>query len=465
MRRCLARIEALGIAANRIEVVDTRTAGEEAAGRMVKAALWRVNHAAEAGYDAAEVVPAAVVVGGGVAALTAARALSTLGFAVHLVNSEKKFGGQARQIHATEHGGNVDKYVKKLITAVKKDQNICKYLKSTLQSTAGSAGRFVSTIETPDGPKEIAHGALIIATGANEYDFSEDGYPKGVITQGEFEKMLLKGEESPSSVVMIQCVGTLSEERPYCSRTCCIKAVKNALAAKEANPQAEVFILCREVMTYGFHELAYNEARDKGVIFLRYEQARPPVVTRDGSKLKVRVYDPLLEEELELPADQVVLSTGTVCADAAQVARAAGVQLDQFGFFKEANPMFRPVETDRAGIFICGLAVSPQTMDEAITQAGAAAGRAAALLARKSMPCGILTSTVSSRLCVGCELCVTVCPVHARVIDVQTGKAKVYNELCVACGACATVCPSSAAKSTVATDRQILSTIEILVSE
>jgi heterodisulfide reductase subunit A len=264
---------------------------------------------------------------------------------------------------------------------------------------------------------------------------------------------------------MIQCVGTLNEKRPYCSRTCCTKAVKNALAAKEANPDSEIFILCREVMTYGLQELLYKEAREKGIIFIRYGEDRPPVLTKENGKFKVKTYDPLLEEEIELAADALVLSTGTVCADSAQTAKALGIELDEFGFFKEANPRFRPVETDRAGVFVCGLAQGPQSMPEAITQAEAAAGRATAILSRKSLLSGSLTSTVANRFCVGCELCVTVCPVHARVIDTGSKKAKVYKELCVACGACATVCPSSAAKSTAASDRQVLSTIEILTSD
>ncbi len=459
------QIESLGLAANKIEVVDTRIAGTEALARMVRAALSRVAYAADTRYEQAEVSPAALVLGGGVSALTAARALSALGFQVHLVNREKKFGPQAQATHTSVHGQDVDKFLKRLVSAVKKEKKkIHLYPGSTLSTTAGSAGRFVSVIETPDGPREIPHGATIIATGAAEYDFCADGYPKGVITQSEFEKQLLKGKKKLSSVVMIQCVGTLNEERPYCSRTCCIKALKNALALKKANPDAEVFILCREVMTYGLHELAYKEAREMGVVFLRYQQDRPPTVSKKGKSFAVTVYDPLFEEEIALPADTVVLSTGTVCADAAAVARAAGVELDEFGFFKEANPKFRPVETDRPGVFICGLAQGPQSLEESITQAQAAAVRAASLLSRKSLLTGTMTSTVANRWCVGCELCVTVCPVHARIIDEKTRKAKVYGELCVACGACATVCPSSAAKSTVANDRQILAAIEVLTS-
>jgi heterodisulfide reductase subunit A len=213
------------------------------------------------------------------------------------------------------------------------------------------------------------------------------------------------------------------------------------------------------------HELAYQEARDKGVIFLRYEESEPPAVAKDGKGFSVKVHDPLFDEEVIISADCVVLSTGTVPGDSAGVAKAVGLELDRFGFFKEANPKFRPIETDRAGVFICGMAQGPQTMAEAITQAEAAAGRAAALLSRKSLVPGAITSTVSDRWCVGCEMCVTVCPVHARVIDAETKKARVYGELCVACGACATVCPSSAARSTAANDRQILSTIEILTSD
>jgi len=459
----MQKLEALGIAANKVEVINTTKSDVVLTTKLITAAFERVMHADDAALGAAEITPTALVLGGGVSALTAARALGVLGFQVHLVNSRNEFGGQAEKIHTSEHGQNVDDFIAELVADVEKQENICIYKETTLSNTAGKAGRFVSIIETGEEKREIVHGALIIATGAAEYDFSKDEYPEGVITQSDFEKMLFEKKKS-GTVAMIQCVGSLNEKHPYCSRTCCIKAVKNAIAAKEADPKSEVFILCREIMTYGLHELIYDEARDKGVIFIRYEEDKPPVVSKDGKSFKVKVYDPLLEEEVEINADKVILSTGTVCSESS-LARAVGIELDEFGFFKEANPKFRPVETDRAGIFICGLAQGPQTMDESITQANAAAGRAAAILARKSLLSGTLTSTVSNRWCVGCEMCITVCPVHARVMDVEKKKVKVYGELCVACGACATVCPSSAAKSTAANDRQVLSTIEILTAD
>ncbi len=460
----MQRLVNLGLAANKVEFVDTRFS-TGAVPCMVRAALGRLAYAVDSTRDSAEVTPAALVMGGGVSAMEAALTLGELGFEVHLVNREEEFGGLAKSIHTGEYGENVDNYLKELVEKINKHKKIHKHTQAILLNTAGMAGRFISVIETPQGPQEFAHGAIIIATGAQEYDYSADGYPEGVITQSEFEVLLSKGKKKFDSVVMIQCVGTLNEERPYCSRTCCTKAVKNALSAKKANPEAEVFILCREVMTYGLHELSYNEARDKGVIFVRYGKDRPPQVSAHGRKFKVKVYDPLLEEEIELPADKVVLSTGTVCTDSAALAKTLDVELDKFGFFKEANSRFRPVETDRAGVFVCGLAQGPQTLDESITAAHAASQRAAALLSRKTLISGSLTSIVAERWCVGCELCVSVCPVHARIIDLDTKKAKVYAELCVGCGACATVCPASAARSTAVTDKQVFSTIEILTSQ
>jgi len=323
----------------------------------------------------------------------------------------------------------------------------------------------------------LEHGAIIVATGAQPATTTEYlyGQHERVVTQKELEELIANNEsqiEHWRSVVMIQCVGSRDENRPYCSRVCCSHAIKNALKLKELNPEVRVYVLYRELRTYGFHELYYREARDKGVVFIRYELPDKPRVEASsqgsargaaGEGLRVHLTEPILGQEIALDADLLVLSTGIAPHDNGALSEVLGVPLDQDGFFQEAHPKMRPLDFLREGVFLCGLAHSPRLIDETICQAKGAAVRAAALLGLPRLESKDTLVTVNPRLCSFCGLCVEVCPYEARYLDYDERVAKVIEVLCKGCGVCAMVCPNKATTQVAFEPRQMLMAIDALV--
>ena len=298
-----------------------------------------------------------------------------------------------------------------------------------------------------DGKETLEHGAIIVATGGREATPTEYlyGQDERIITQRELEHRISSPQSPiPNTVVMIQCVGSREPERPYCSRVCCSKAVASALKIKEQDPHANVFILYREMRTYGFREDYYRETRSKGVTFLRYELPDKPQVSADGDSLTVSLKEPITGEEVVISADLVALSTGIEPNDNQPLAEVLDLPLDKNGFFQEEYPKMRPLDFTRRGIFMCGLAHSPRFADESIAQARGAAMRAAALLAQKRLEAPPFTAQVNTRLCSACGLCVEVCPYGARVLEPGDPYAEVIEVLCQGCGACITACPNKA---------------------
>jgi heterodisulfide reductase subunit A len=245
---------------------------------------------------------------------------------------------------------------------------------------------------------------------------------------------------------MIQCVGSRDEEHPYCSRICCGHAVKNALKLKEKNPQATIYVLYRDVRTYGFYETYYHEARQKGVVFIRYDLENRPEITKGNGGLQVSLFDPAMNSRVSLPADRVVLSTGIEPNDNRELARIFEVDLNPDGFFLEANPKSAPLDSVDRGKFFSGLCHSPNYIEDVVSQGNAAAARAGALLAKDAVEEKANLAYVIKRLCCGCGLCVTVCPYEARVLDEEEGKAEVNGALCQACGSCVVVCRNGASQ-------------------
>ncbi len=248
-----------------------------------------------------------------------------------------------------------------------------------------------------------------------------------MITQRQLEKMIhLKDEDLKDvrSVVMIQCVGSRDEEHPYCSRVCCGHAVKNALRLKEQNPKINVYVLYRDVRTYGFYETYYHEARGKGVVFIRYDLDNKPSVTPQDGGLQVSLFDPALGSRVNLSADRVVLSTGIEPHDNRELAKIFDVELNSDGFFQEANPKSAPLDSVDRGKFFCGLCHSPNHIEDAISQGNAAAARAGAILSKEAIEEKAHQAYVIKRLCCGCGLCVTVCPYGARVLNEEEGKGR-----------------------------------------
>jgi heterodisulfide reductase subunit A len=320
---------------------------------------------------------------------------------------------------------------------------------------SGFVGNFTTELagETND---EIKHGIIIIATGAEESRPTDFLYGKNdkVVTQRELESKLETGY-SPDKVVMIQCVGSRNEERPYCSRVCCGEAVKNALAIKEKNPAADISILYREIRTYEYKEEYYRKARDLGIKFIHFPDDKYPDVSETNGKLAVKVFDTVLDRELSLNPDLLVLSAATVPdkENNHRLSQMLKASLNEDDFFMEAHIKLRPVDLANEGIFVCGLAHSPKYTEENISQALAAAGRAACILSKDSLEVGGLVSVVDPDKCATCLTCVRECVYDAPFVN-EDGKAEIEAVKCQGCGNCASACPAKAIQLRTFTDVQ-----------
>jgi heterodisulfide reductase subunit A len=412
------------------------------------------------------VVPQALVIGGGIAGMTAALSLAQRGIEVHLIERSAELRGNLKDLYSTLEGGDTRALLEDNTAQASHHSRIHLHLESEVVAVSGYAGEFrISIKETDESFSMLKAGAIIIATGGAEY--SPAGYLYGqnkrVITQRELEKRLISGGFDPgasNSVAMIQCVGSREKERPYCSRVCCSQAIKNALQLKAASPATEISILYQDMMSYGFKEEYYTLAREKGVQFTRYRADNRPEVREDGEKLLVELVDPVMGGKLVLQPDLVVLSTGIVPGGNRALADILGVELDEDGFFREAEEKFRPVDFLKEGIYVCGLAHSPRGVEETIAQARAAAQRATSLLTSKQLKAGRMVSEIVQRQCCKCELCLTACPYSARDRDGETDEIVVREALCQGCGACVVACPSGAAKIRGFRDRQVFSLID-----
>ncbi len=404
-----------------------------------------------------EIEHSALVIGGGASGLVAALTLAGQGFPVTLIEREGELGGNLAHIHYTLQGSDVQQFLRDLVQEVQAHPGIRVYTHTQLLEVGGYVGRFSSRLHRADEERveEISHGVIVVATGAEPYQPRAGEYlygeHPGVLTQRELEEALVQDPSGtvntpagPASFVMIQCVGSRDEERPYCSRICCSVAVKNALRIKDQNPHARVTVLFRDIRTYGFQEEYYEEARRRGVVFLEYEPESKPHVAAYGDRLQVQVNSPGLDR-LTLSADRVVLSTGIVPReDNAVLAQMLKVPLTQDQFFLEAHVKLRPLDFAADGIFLCGLAHSPKPIEDAIAQAQGAAVRAATLLSKDRLEAQAIVAQVNPRLCKGCGLCVAICPYDARNLNEETHVAEVIEVLCQGCGACAVACPNGA---------------------
>jgi heterodisulfide reductase subunit A len=420
------------------------------------------------------IIKSALVIGGGLSGMTSAIELASQGFEVYLLEREKELGGNLRHIHNLLDESKPQEELKILIEQVKKTEKIHLYLKAEIKNIEGSVGNFKTTIAANGKSIEFEHGVVVVATGAQEYKPKEYlyGQNEGVLTQRELEERLSTNGEGltqtenliPKNIVMIQCVGSRDDERPYCSRVCCSEAVKNALKIKELLPETNVYILFRDVRTYGFSESYYSKARQQGVIFMRYDEDRKPEVTQNGDGLHVKFFDLTLKNTVEIPADLVVLSTGIVADEGnEEISKLLKVPLNNDGFFLEAHMKLRPVDFSTDGVFLAGLAHSPKMVSESIAQAQAAACRAAAILSKDEYETEATISSVNEELCTGCGTCVEVCEFSALEL-VETLECemvcKVNQALCKGCGCCAAACPSGAIEQKGFRKDQILSAVD-----
>ncbi|MHA1658294.1 MAG: FAD-dependent oxidoreductase [Promethearchaeota archaeon] len=406
----------------------------------------------------------ALIIGGGVAGMTAALNLAEQGFDTYLIEKEKELGGFSLKIFETLEGDNIQKFIRQLTEKVLNEKKIHIYIESQIESIDGYVGNFKTTILRESKEKiEFEHGVIVVATGAKayfprEYLYGED--PR-VITQVELESMIFSssGIDDKKSIVMIQCVGSRNEEHPYCSRMCCSEAIKNALNIKKSNPQTEITILYRDIRTYGLREKYYRMAREKGILFIRFDKDNPPVVSKENKGLKISIRN-LKLGELEINSDLLVLSTGMIAPakDNEELAKILKVTLNEDKFFLEAHVKLRPVDFATEGIFLCGTAHGPATIIESIAQANSAVSRATTILAKDTLMIGGIVSNVNRDLCTGCNICVRICPFNAIVKD-EEGYAYVQEALCKGCGVCGASCPENAITIKHFTNEQILSEI------
>ena len=400
------------------------------------------------------VVQKALVIGGGLTGMTAAKKIAEAGYEVYLVERESQLGGKARAIHFTLEGDDVQSHLKQLIEKVEKDPRIHLMTQTEIESVNGFVGNFKTKLRKGNEIQEIDHGTIVVATGAEEYRPKEFlyGQDSHVITQRELEERISLHPASLKAlknIVMIQCVGSRNDERPYCSRICCSEAIKNALSLKSMNPETNVYVLYRDIRTYGFKEDYYRKAREAGVIFIRFDPEREPRLEKEGKDLKVVVREPILQDALDIQTDLLVLSAGiTPSADNERLSKMLKVPLNQDGYFLEAHMKLRPVDFATEGIFLAGLAHNPKSIEESLSQANAAVSRALTYLSKKELETIGTISEVDERKCIGCGLCEEVCPYKAieilvkRTVVGEKQVAQINRVLCKGCGACTASCRS-----------------------
>ncbi len=402
-----------------------------------------------------EVCRDALVIGGGLAGMTAALALADQGFGVHLVEKEVTVGGYLKGTRYLLTGENPQEALRKLTTAVMSHKNIHVHTNAALTEVKGSLGNFQSkiTVAGNGGGVEIQHGVIVVATGAQTYKPAEHlyGQDNRVMLHRELEEQLASGAFKAKCVAFIQCVGSRNAERPYCSRTCCSETVKLALQIRERYPDTHVYVLYREMRTYGFREAFYTKARQLGVAFVRYADDQPPTVAGQNGKLLITVRDETLGEMIQLPVDRVVLAAATVPSEGNKdLAQLLKVPLGEDKFFLEAHRKLRPIDFATDGIFLCGNAHSPLDVEEVISQALGAAARAATILSRDKIDLEPTISHVVLENCDGCAYCVDPCPFKAiTLVEYEVGgevkkRVEINEAICKGCGTCMATCPKKA---------------------
>ncbi|KAB1443212.1 FAD-dependent oxidoreductase [Pseudodesulfovibrio senegalensis] len=408
----------------------------------------------------------ALVVGGGLAGMTAALGVADHGYNVCLVEESEALGGMAMKLHYTLEDDDPHGFMENLVEQVIKHPHIRVFTNGRVTLSTGRAGRFMSLISSDDGTFPLEHGATILATGGREARVYDYGFRvhKSVLSQRRLEDRLASGEldlaELDRGVAMIQCWRSREESRNYCSRVCCAQALKNIRVLKKRRPDLPVYVFYRDIMSYGFSEKYYTEARKLGAIFIQYDLDNRPEVRFEDELPVITAMEPILNSKVEIRPDLLVLSVGLEPNETDEIREIFGVETNQDGFFREAESKWRPVDFAKQGVFMCGVAHSPGNMNETVASAKAAAQRALGILTRKALTCSNTVAGVRESLCSLCGKCITACPYDARSLDITKDRIIVDELLCQGCGACAAACPNSASYLRGFTDNQIMSVID-----
>ena len=411
-----------------------------------------------------DVAPSALIVGGGVSGMTAALCLANQGFRVHIVEREPELGGMLRRLHKLYPSmEDASQGLSQIVNSVNSNKSINVLTSTILKEVKGFIGNFEVTVQRRNGETaNFGVGTIIVAVGAANFEpVGMYGYGEfdNVITQLQLEQLLKDGHlEKPEKVVMIQCVGAREEKgRTYCSRVCCMTALKNAVLVKELYPDTDVHILFRDLQTYGTHyEDWHRRAQDEGIKFIKYALEKPPQVVRgEDGKITVNVYHALLGEEVKISSDLLVLSTPLIPQEGAkELSQMLKVPVGTDGFFFEAHVKLRPIDFATDGIYVCGTAHGPKDTAESVSQAFGVASRAAIPMAVKRLRVEAITALVDESACTGCGTCVKLCPYGAIQKD-EKGVAKVTSVVCKGCGTCAASCPERAITMRHFTDEQV----------
>jgi heterodisulfide reductase subunit A-like polyferredoxin len=472
---------------------DTPVAATAKALDLVRMAVAKVRRHEPLHMVPVAVTPRALVIGGGIAGMTAALTFAQQGFETYLLERQRELGGNLRHLHFTLESDNIQGYLADLIRRVEENSLIHVFTECRIEEFGGHAGHFTTTISQPaqagatgaraatsgaatattaptGGPRRtqaLEHGVVVVATGAQEtvprgYLYGEED---AVITGLEFEELVKEGDPWTArarQIVMIQCVGSRDETNRYCSRTCCAESVKNALAVKKRNPKAEVVVLYRDLRTYGLMEHFYRRAREAGVLFIRFPDERPPLVSRPESptgRLAVEVMDGATGEMVALSPDLIVLAAATVPSDGArELASLLKVPVNEDGFFLETHAKLSPMDFPSQGVYLCGGAHSPKFATESVYQAQGAAARAATILSQTNLMVGGVVATVDGEKCAACLTCVRVCPFSVPRINLE-GEAEIEAVACQGCGTCASECPGKAIQLQHYNDTQLLAKV------
>jgi len=442
------------------------TAATEKAKDLVRMAVAKVGLLEPLQENELGMNPEALVLGGGIAGMAAARNLADQGFQVHLVERDRELGGAAKSLYKTWRGESIQDYLFRLIDEVEHDPLIRVYRGRELSKVEGFVGNFTSTLtRKADGTESVLkHGVAIIATGGDEFKPKEYLYGEDprVMTQLELDRRFIRGDtalEKIRSTVFIQCVGSREPDRPYCSRVCCTHTLEAALEMRRRHPDAEITVLYRDLRAYGLREDLYAQARKEGILFVRYDlESKPRVRSKGDDALEVEVLDPVLERPIRLKADLLILATAILPPDNGPIARLFKLPVDGDGFFVEAHAKLRPVDFATEGVFLCGLAHSPKCVDESISQALAAAGRAAGYLAAGKVLVSGMVAEIHQPFCSRCGVCIYICPFGAPTLSAK-GSVEINPVLCKGCGLCVASCRSGAIELKGCDDGQIMAMI------